>query len=96
VQRAPEADQVRLEVVSNGNLADRRPNAGHPNVMGGKDLACCLKLLIVKIKHIGVPCAAELDVVNAKVVQHLALDLQVCVNLVGESGKGPHGQAPVL
>src|SRR5674476_1571576 len=95
MQRALESDQVRLEVVAYGDLADRRADRGQPHPIRGKDSACLLETVIVKIEHVGVPRAAELDEVNTKAVQRLALDLQVRGDLVGESGKGPHGQAPV-
>jgi hypothetical protein len=73
------------------NENTRRADRGQPDVMGGKDPACCLQPIIVKVEHAGAPRAAKLDVANTKAVLGLALNVWVRGDLVGESGEGPHG-----
>src|SRR5471030_844314 len=77
VERAREPGQVRLEVGSDGNLADGRADRGCPDATGCKDLARGMELFIVQVEHVDVPRAAELDVLDSQPVEGFALGLQV-------------------
>jgi hypothetical protein len=65
--------QVRLEVLIDEDLADRRADAGHGQPMLGEDLAGPLQLFGVEVQDVGPPRAAEHDVAQAEALGHRAL-----------------------
>ncbi|MEP6562343.1 MAG: hypothetical protein ABJD68_14860 [Nakamurella sp.] len=44
-----------------------------------------IELVVVRVQHIDVPCTAELDISDSQFGQHIALGLEVGVDLVGKS-----------
>jgi hypothetical protein len=89
-QRAVGPRQVRLEIVLDIDLSERRADRRHRQPVGGQNRRRFVKLLIGQVQHVGVPGAAELDVGDAELVQRRALGRQLGIDLVGESGQGPH------
>ena len=92
----PHPLQVRPEVVGDLDLADGRPDAGDLQTVLGEQPLDLGQLVGVEVEDVRPPGAPDLDVLQAEAGHDLALGGEVLVDLVGESGEGPHGRATVL
>src|SRR5689334_21811048 len=69
----------------------------------GRDLQAALResspdpvhLLVGRVEHVDVPGTAELEEADTQLLEHIALDVQIRIDLVGEAGQRPHRRSPV-
>ncbi len=72
------------------DLADRGADAGHLEPVRGQGLLHGVQLGIVELENVDTPGTAGLLELQAQSGRDLALDGEVVVNLVSESGECPH------
>jgi hypothetical protein len=91
-QCAVEATQVLVEVVVDGDLADRGRHRRDAHAGRRQRAAHPLQLRVVQIEDTRVPRAAKLDPTDAQLRQQPALDVEIRRDLVGEPGERPHAR----
>ena len=83
--------EVRAVVVGDRDLADRRADAGDAEAGGVEGRLDPAQLVAVEVEDVHVPRRAQLDVPQAEAGDEGHLLIEVGGDLIGESGKRPHG-----
>ena len=85
--RPAEADQVRLEIVGDRDLADRRANRRDAHAARRQQVARPDDLLVGQVEHVLVPGGPELDVADAVGQQGVDLLAQLGGDLIPEAAQ---------
>src|SRR5262249_36292192 len=92
----PEAFQLRLERIADLDLADRRADGAELEAVLVQQRLELLDLQVVQVQHVGLVDRAELDVLDAALLEYVDLLLGAGIDLVGKRGEREHAEPRVL
>jgi hypothetical protein len=87
--------EVGVEVVLDVDLPDRGADGRDLQPALGEDSPGLVQLLVGQLEHVHVPGTAKLEEADTQLLEHIALDVQIRIDLVGEPGQRPHRRSPV-